>query len=87
MLATLNPETQQQWEIAASRADTPTTAELVTFLETRRKAFELFQNVQTSRTTIALQSPHGQLEPRSVNLKTWCSQYVLGLNFSRSYGV
>jgi len=34
MLATLDPETQREWElITASRADTPTNAELVTFLE------------------------------------------------------
>ena len=34
MLATLYPETQREWELfTASRADTPTTAELVTFLE------------------------------------------------------
>jgi len=33
MLATLDPKTQREWElITASRADTPTTAELVTFL-------------------------------------------------------
>ena len=45
-LITLDPETQWEWEIfTASCADTPTTAELVTFLETRGKAFELLQNV------------------------------------------
>ena len=34
MLATLDPETQREWElITASRADPPTKAELVTFLE------------------------------------------------------
>ena len=33
MLATLDKETQREWElIMASRTDTPTTAELVTFL-------------------------------------------------------
>jgi hypothetical protein len=46
MLATLDPEMQRQWEInTASCADTPTTAELVTFLEIRCKAFELLQNL------------------------------------------
>jgi hypothetical protein len=45
MLATLDTETQREWElITASRTDTPTTAELVTLLETRCKAFELLQN-------------------------------------------
>ena len=34
MLAVLDPETQREWMlIMASRTDTPTTAELVTFLE------------------------------------------------------
>jgi len=47
MLATLNPETQREWElITASRADTPTTAESVTFLESRCRAFELLQTNQ-----------------------------------------
>jgi len=42
MLATFDPETQREWElIPASRADTPTTAELVTFLESRCRALEL----------------------------------------------
>jgi len=36
MLATIDPETQREWElITASRADTPTTAELIPFLESR----------------------------------------------------
>ena len=36
MLATLDTETQREWElIMASRTDTPTTPELVTFLESR----------------------------------------------------
>ena len=36
MLATLDPETQREWElITASRTNTPTSAELVTFLESR----------------------------------------------------
>jgi len=48
MLATLDPETQREWElIIASRADTPTTAELVTFLESRCRAFELLQTTQS----------------------------------------
>jgi len=47
MLATLDPEMQREWElITASRADTPTTAELVTFLESRCRAFELFHTTK-----------------------------------------
>jgi len=54
MLATVDSETQREWELnTASRANTPTTAELFTFLETRCKAFELLQNVQTSSMFIA----------------------------------
>ena len=69
MLATLDTETQREWElIMASSTDTPTTTELVTVLETRCNAFELLENVQTSSMFIALQSPHSQLEPKSVNL-------------------
>jgi len=48
MLATLDPETQREWElITASRADTPKTAELVTFLESRCRALELLQTTQS----------------------------------------
>jgi len=48
MLATLDPETQREWElITASRADTPATAELVTFLESRCRALELLQTTQS----------------------------------------
>jgi len=47
MLATLDPETQREWElITPSRADTPTTAELVTFMETRCRALEILQTTQ-----------------------------------------
>jgi len=54
MLATLDPETQREWEIfTALCTDTPTTRELVTFLETRCKAFELLENVQSSSTLSA----------------------------------
>jgi len=48
MLATLDPETQREWElVTASRADTPTTAELVTLLESRCIAHELLQTTQS----------------------------------------
>jgi len=45
MLATLDPETQREWELStASRTDIPTTAELVTFLESRCRALQLLQS-------------------------------------------
>jgi len=48
MLATLDPETQREWElITASLTDTQTTAELVTFLESRCRALELLQATQS----------------------------------------
>ena len=48
MLATLDPGTQREWElITASRADTTTIAELVTFLESRCRALELLQTTQS----------------------------------------
>jgi len=48
MPATLDPETQREWElITASRADTSKTAELVTFLESRCRALELLQTTQS----------------------------------------
>jgi len=48
MLATLDPETQREWElITASRADTPRTAELVTFLGSRCRALELLQTTKS----------------------------------------
>jgi len=47
-LTTLDPETKREWElIIALRADTPTTAELVTFLESRCRALELLQTTQS----------------------------------------
>jgi len=48
MLATFDPETRREWEqITASSTDTLTTAELVTFLESRCKALELLQTTQS----------------------------------------
>jgi len=52
MLAALDMETQREWElIMASRTDTPTTAELVTFLESKCRALELLQTTQSLKTT------------------------------------
>jgi diphosphomevalonate decarboxylase len=51
MLATLDNDTHQQWELnTASRAKTPTTAEFNTFLEVRCIALELIQNTQSPST-------------------------------------
>ena len=52
MLATLDTETQQEWEInTTSRTDTPATAELITLLESRCRALELLQATQSLKTT------------------------------------
>jgi len=48
MLATLDPQTQREWELmTVSRADTPTTAELFTFLESICRVFKQHQTTQT----------------------------------------
>jgi len=52
MLATLDKETQRECElILASHTDTPTTADLVTFLEPRCRALELLQTTQSLKST------------------------------------
>jgi len=49
---TLDAETQREWEmITASRADIPTTAELISFLESRCRALDLIQTTQSLKTT------------------------------------
>jgi len=64
MLATLDPETQQELELmTASRADTPTTAELVTFLQLRCRGRELLQTTQSLKvvpTTLRLSQSTGK---------------------------
>jgi hypothetical protein len=51
MLATIDSETQREWElITASRADNPTTAELITFLKSRYRALKLLQTTQSLKT-------------------------------------
>jgi hypothetical protein len=58
MLSSLDGETQREWElITAPRADTPTTAELVTFLESRCTALELLQTTQSQRSVTAPPRP------------------------------
>ena len=70
MLATLDPETQREWElITASRADTQTTAELVTFLESKCRALELLQTIQSLK----------------VVPNTSCSSHSTGNKVSKSY--
>ena len=60
MLATLDPETQREWElITASRADTPMTTDLVTFLESRCRALELIQNIQSLKTATTVRTSQG----------------------------
>ena len=47
MLATMDPETQREWELeTASRADIPLTTDLITFMESRCQALELIQTTQ-----------------------------------------
>jgi hypothetical protein len=51
-LVTLDAETQREWElITASQADIPTTAESISFLESRCRALELFQGTQSMKVT------------------------------------
>ena len=50
MSATIDPDTQREWDlVSAPRADTPTTADLITFLESRCSALELLQTTQSSK--------------------------------------
>ena len=67
MLATLDPETQRQWElITASRPNSPKTAELVTFLESRCRDLELLQITQPLK-VIAKISRSSQFSGNNVN--------------------
>jgi len=48
MSATIDPDTQREWEFnTASREETPTTAEFIAFLESRCRAFERLQTTQS----------------------------------------
>ena len=59
IITMLDPETQREWElITASRTDTPTTAELVTFLESRCRALELLQTAQLKIVPATSRSSH-----------------------------
>jgi hypothetical protein len=58
MLATLDAETQREWElITASRADTPTTSELISFMESRCKVLELIQTTQSVKASTTPSQP------------------------------
>jgi hypothetical protein len=76
MLATLDTETQREWELnTASRADMPTNAELITFLESRCRALELLQNTQLLKIATAnprsTQSVRGKVgKPSYSNIAT-----------------
>jgi len=50
MLATMDPETQREWELeTASRADIPLTTDLITFMESRCQALELIQTTKPAK--------------------------------------
>jgi len=59
MLATLDLETQREWElITASRVDAQKTAELVTFLESRCRALEILQTTQSLKPFLTFDDHH-----------------------------
>jgi hypothetical protein len=61
MLVTLDAESQKDCELLImSRTDTPTTAELITYLEGRCRALELIQKLQAVKT---ISTPHGSTHP------------------------
>jgi len=54
MLATLDAETQKEWELLmAARVDPPTTSELITYLESKCRTLELIQSTQSMKVTTA----------------------------------
>jgi len=73
MLATIDPETQREWElVTASHADTPTTAEIITFLESRCRVFELLQTTQSMKAGTATPSS-SQSAGTKVNKPVYCN--------------
>jgi len=60
MLATIDPETQREWElITATSTGAPTTAEFVTFVESRCRALERMQITQSQKIVpVTSQSSH-----------------------------
>jgi hypothetical protein len=58
MLYKLDTETQREWElIMVSCTNTPMTAELVTFLESRCRALELLQTTQSQKSSAIIPRP------------------------------
>jgi hypothetical protein len=49
ILETLDADTLKEWETHTARSDIPLVTELINFLETRCKAFELIQNIMHQR--------------------------------------
>jgi hypothetical protein len=68
ILATLDPDTLKEWEVHTARPDIPLFTELITFLETRYKAFELLQNIQASKTFVAPPSSSHPIKAKTDNL-------------------
>jgi diphosphomevalonate decarboxylase len=68
LLASLDPQTQREWELFTSRwRDIPSTTELVSFVEAWCKAVELLQVFQSPRTNSA---PTGSSSTRPANPAT-----------------
>ena len=85
MLATLDPETQREWElITASRTDTPMTAELVTFLESRCRALELLQTTRSLK-VVPTTSRSSQSTGNKVSKPSY-SNFATQLQFSLCNG-
>ena len=83
MLATIDPETQREWEfITATRTDIPSTAKLVTFLESRCRVLELLQTTQslkvvpaTSRLSHTMRSKVNKPSYANVATQLQCSLF------------
>jgi hypothetical protein len=74
MLVTLDAESQNEWELLTTlRTDSPTTAELITFLESRCRALELIQTLQAVKTTSA---PSGSLHATGHKVSKTSHTYV-----------
>jgi hypothetical protein len=75
MLVTLDAESQKEWELLiTSRTDTPTTAELITYLESRCGALELIQTLQALKTT---STPHVSTHPTGNKISKTSHTYVV----------
>jgi len=73
MLAAIDPETQRERElITATSTDTPTTAELVTFLESRCRALERLQ-IKQSLKTVSATSRSSHTTGSKVSKSSYCN--------------